>query len=216
MQPDFWHNRWKTDRIGFHQSAFNPYLERFWPALNLAPGTTVLVPLCGKSRDLHWLRAQGHPVLGVELSPVAIAAFFDGHAVVTPLGDHHRLHAGQAHLAGIQIIEGDLFTVPPACFAQVGAFYDRAAIIALPPKLRSRYLDKLATVLPVGAPGIMITIDYPKTEKDGPPFALTNDELVAGLDPYFDRSVLTSSDLTEGNRWNLTRLQELVHAIRRR
>ena len=34
------------------------------------------MPLCGKSLDLLWLAAQGHRVLGVEISPLAVDAFF--------------------------------------------------------------------------------------------------------------------------------------------
>ena len=59
MQPAFWHNRWENDLIGFHQQQVNPYLQQHWPALGIAPGARVLVPLCGKSLDMAWLAAQG-------------------------------------------------------------------------------------------------------------------------------------------------------------
>ena len=34
------------------------------------------MPLCGKSLDLTWLAAQGLRVTGVELSHIAVEAFF--------------------------------------------------------------------------------------------------------------------------------------------
>ena len=33
MQPDFWHQRWADNQIGFHQSAPTPLLLKHWPAL---------------------------------------------------------------------------------------------------------------------------------------------------------------------------------------
>jgi len=46
-------------------------LCQYWQELNLAHDSVVFVPLCGKSRDMLWLREQGHQVLGVELSAIA-------------------------------------------------------------------------------------------------------------------------------------------------
>jgi len=76
MQPEFWLQRWQQGQIGFHRGEGMPLLERHWPALQVAPGGRVLVPLCGKSLDMHWLAAQGHRVLGVEISPLAVQQFF--------------------------------------------------------------------------------------------------------------------------------------------
>jgi len=77
MDPDFWHQRWREGRIGFHQDRPTPLLLEHWPALELTVGSQVFVPLAGKSLDLVWLAAQGYRVLGVELSPLAVAQFFD-------------------------------------------------------------------------------------------------------------------------------------------
>ena len=74
--PTFWHDRWTTGQLGFHEGRPNAHLTRWWPTLGLAANARVLVPLCGKSKDLAWLLAQGHTVVGVELSPIACAAFF--------------------------------------------------------------------------------------------------------------------------------------------
>ena len=75
MQPEFWHDRWDRNQIGFHLQQVNPYLPRLWPALGLEQGGCVLVPLCGKSLDMSWLAANGHEVLGVELTQTAVEQF---------------------------------------------------------------------------------------------------------------------------------------------
>ncbi|MDE2387962.1 MAG: thiopurine S-methyltransferase, partial [Betaproteobacteria bacterium] len=76
MQKEYWQERWNRNDTGFHQTEINPYLREFWQRLQLSPASTVLVPLCGKSLDMLWLRQQGHAVLGVELSTIAAQAFF--------------------------------------------------------------------------------------------------------------------------------------------
>ena len=68
MQPEFWHERWSSHRIGFHRDAPLPLLVTHWPALDLPADSQVFVPLSGKSLDMVWLAEQGHRVLGVELS----------------------------------------------------------------------------------------------------------------------------------------------------
>ncbi|MEA9481868.1 hypothetical protein VC290_16130, partial [Xanthomonas campestris] len=77
MDTDFWLQRWQDGQTGFHQDEVMPLLQKHWPALQLPAHARVLVPLCGKTLDLHWLAAQGHRVLGVEISPLAVTQFFD-------------------------------------------------------------------------------------------------------------------------------------------
>ena len=77
MEKDFWLERWERKETGFHQNEVNPYLRQHWQELHLARDSVVFVPLCGKSRDMLWLRKQGHRVLGVELSAIAVQAFFN-------------------------------------------------------------------------------------------------------------------------------------------
>ncbi|MDD5754757.1 MAG: hypothetical protein PHN45_08410 [Methylococcales bacterium] len=67
-----WLQFWRDQRVDFHQTVVNSLLIKFWSSLNLDYGSRVFVPLCGKSLDMIWLSQQGHEVIGVELSPVAV------------------------------------------------------------------------------------------------------------------------------------------------
>ncbi len=60
MDPDFWHERWKNQDIGFHQPDFHALLQKYWPRLEIPAAAPVFVPLCGKSLDMVWL-AQPRP-----------------------------------------------------------------------------------------------------------------------------------------------------------
>ena len=175
MDPDFWHQRWREGRIGFHQDKPTPLLLEHWPSLALAAGSRVFVPLAGKSLDLVWLAAHGHRVLGAELSPMAVAQFFDEHGLTPQL---HDSRYGRHYRAGeIELICGDVFGLDADVLADCAAVYDRAALIALPPPLRRRYVRELHAQLPVGGHGLLIALEYPLHEKQGPPFAVPEAEV---------------------------------------
>lgn len=177
MHPDFWHQRWQQNQIGFHQDTPTPLLQKHWPALGVPADARVFVPLCGKSLDLAWLAGQGYRVLGVELSQIAVDAFFAEHGLVpeiedTRYGRHHR--AG-----GIELICGDAFGLDAGLLAGCSAVYDRAALVALPPAMRQRYVGELHARLPGGCRGLLITLEYPQQDRDGPPFSVSEDEVRA-------------------------------------
>ncbi len=177
MQPEFWLQRWQNNRIGFHRRQVMPLLQKHWPALQLPAGSRVFVPLCGKSLDMHWLAAQGHRVLGVELSPLAIRQFF-AEAGLEPAVYESRY--GEHFTAGpIEIIRGDAFGLDAELLADVRGVYDRAALVALPTQTRKRYADELCERLPDGSRGLLITLEYPQQERAGPPFSVPESEVHA-------------------------------------
>jgi len=193
MHAEFWLQRWREGRTGFHRGEPLPLLTKHWPELGLPAGSRVLVPLCGKSLDMAWLVAQGHRVLGVELSPLAVAQFFDEHGLAatrhdSPLGTHH--------VAGnIEIIQGDVFGLDDATLATCSGVYDRAAIIALPPPLRERYARELYARLPAGCRGVMVTLDYPQHELEGPPFSVEEAEVRARFGDAWKVELLERRDI---------------------
>lgn len=175
MDPDFWHQRWREGRIGFHQDRVTPLLERHWPSLDLPAGSRVFVPLAGKSLDLAWLASQGQRVLGVELSRLAIEQFFAEHGLTPETRDSTY---GRHYRAGdVELICGDVFDIDAEVLADCTAVFDRAALIALPPELRRRYVDDVYAKLPVYCRGLLVTLEYPQHEKQGPPFSVQEDEV---------------------------------------
>ncbi len=210
MDKAYWLNRWDRQDTGFHQSEVNPYLREFWPRLQLSPASTVLVPLCGKSRDMLWLRQQGHAVLGVELSAIAVHAFF----AENELSPHNNTADRFTRLtaSGIQVLCGDLFDLNPEDTAAVSAVYDRAALVALPPDMRRDYVNHLLRILPLGTQILLVTLDYPQHEMAGPPFAVSLDEVTAHYRNHAEITLLSQHDvLAQTPRFQergLSRLEE--------
>ncbi|MCD9126547.1 thiopurine S-methyltransferase [Luteimonas fraxinea] len=180
MHPEFWHERWSHDLIGFHRDAPLPLLLKHWPALDLAPDTRVFVPLCGKSLDMVWLAEHGHRVLGVELSEMAVRQFFEERDLLPAI---RETAAGRHFVAGAyELIVGDAFALDADVLADCAAVYDRAALIALPPELRRTYAATAWHRLPAASRGLLVTLEYPQAEKAGPPFSVAAAEVHALLD----------------------------------
>lgn len=188
MDPDYWSQRWQEGRVGWHQGAVLPWLQKHWPMLALDRGSRVLVPLCGKSLDMPWLAARGHQVLGIELVPLAIEQFFADNGLQPRVS---RDEVGLTHYTAgsIEVINANVFDVAPATLATCHAIYDRAALIALPPSTRLRYVRHVYASLAPGATGLLITLDYPQHEMPGPPFSVDEQEVRQALsaDWHVDR-----------------------------
>ena len=170
MDPDFWHARWANNQIGFHEGRPNDYLSKYIGRLGVLHGARILVPMCGKSVDMIWLADQGYRVLGVELSPIAVQAFFEENelpAQRSDVGPFTRWQYGP-----IEILCGDFFDLTATEMSGVGAVYDRAALIALPEHLRSAYARHLEAILPPALNHLLVTLDYPQEQMQGPPFSV--------------------------------------------
>lgn len=174
MQPDFWHDRWARQQIGFHEPVPNPLLLRHFSALELRPGARLLLPLCGKTLDIDWLLAQGHAVVGSELSQIAVTALLERVGLaprVEQVGALQRWHADH-----LEVWVGDHFQIDPRRLGAVDAVYDRAALIAMPVSMRPDYAAQLVR-LAGDAPQLLVTLEYDQACVEGPPFSVAEDEL---------------------------------------
>lgn len=205
MEPSFWRERWRTGRIGFHEGKPNERLVRNVGALagpGGAPPARVLVPLCGKTVDLAFLAARvaggardgdrGGAVVGVELVEEAARAFFEEQGLPA-----HRTQDGPLvrwEGGAIEIVVGDFFDVTRAEIGAFDAFFDRAALVALPAELRPRYVAHLRTLLEPGARGLVVSFEH-DADPASPPFSIEERELRA-LYAGCEVALLESEDLS--------------------
>ena len=185
MEPEFWHQRWRENRIGFHQSAPNAMLVKHVGALDLPDGARIFLPLCGKTRDIGWLLSRGVRVAGVELSRVAIDQVFQDLGLspdITELAGITRFSA-----ANLDLLVGDFFALSADQLGPVDASYDRAALVALPQEMRPRYASHMARIT-ARAPQLLICFEYDKSIMPGPPFSVGADELARIYGPHYKLS----------------------------
>ena len=174
MNPEFWHHRWQSNDIAFHGSDANPLLVQHFPALLVHRGGRVFVPLCGKTRDIHWLRDKGYRVVAAELSELAIRELFRELEIEPQISE-----SGQStHYSapGIDVFVGDIFALTHETIGPVDAIYDRAALVALPDGVRGRYAEHLVSITK-NAPQLVIGYEYDQSVMEGPPFSVGADEV---------------------------------------
>lgn len=192
MEPEFWHSKWASGQIGFHEDRPHPLLQTYWPTLELAASARVFVPLCGKSVDLRWLRERGHELVGVELSELAVADFFKANELVPdiqPAADLQCYSAG-----GYTIFCGDYFSLDRKRLGSIDAVYDRAAYIALPPPMRARYSRHLSALSAEPCAQLLITVDYDQQQLKPPPFVVADDEIAAHYASHWTVERLATAD----------------------
>jgi thiopurine S-methyltransferase len=191
MDLDFWRENWEKGQTGFHLKDVNPVLLRHWKDLGLHNSQRVLVPLCGKSVDLSFLRSLGHHVVGLELSPIAVEEFW------LEIGEIPQKTVRQDLIfwasEHIEIIEGDFFKVTPEGIGKPSVVYDRAALVAMPPALQGQYASHLMN-LSQGAPIFLVTFDYRAEDMDGPPFPISRTRLGDLFDDRYDITLIESRD----------------------
>lgn len=212
----FWHRRWARNEIGFHLNEVNPLLRRYWPGLQLAAGTKVLVPLCGKSLDLAWLVEQGFEVLGIELSEKAVEDFFAEQKLSARI---EQQGAFKVYRCGsLEIRCGDFFALTAEDVAGCQGLYDRAALIALPAPMRQCYAEHLSAILGPGCTGLLIVLDYEQAQMEGPPFAVSEAELQASLGDAWEFSLLERASALDEKflQRGLRRMEQNCYRLRRR
>ncbi|KRU22445.1 thiopurine S-methyltransferase [Psychrobacter piscatorii] len=207
MTPEFWHKRWQEKRIGFNQSAVNPLLTEYIDHLDLAVGSRIFVPLCGKSIDMVWLAAQGYDVVGVELVETAVQEFF-AEQNIQPIVSQHvenpdiKCYQGQLvdgdEQRTITLWAADIFALTSTDLGTIDAIYDKAALIALPADMRPDYSEQIRKVSD-NAPQLLITLNYDQSKKDGPPFSINSQQLQQYYGSHYQICKLASEPSSIGS-----------------
>ncbi len=137
-----------------------------------------------------WLAEQGYQVIGVELSQIACDAFFEDNKIpakITKLEDFILYSSGN-----IRIFCGDFFRINQAILGKIDGIYDRAALIALPTKVRQSYSEHLIKLMTEKTVLFLITMMYDQEELQGPPFSVDQEEIIALYAAHFDINQLYS------------------------
>jgi len=212
-----WLDRWKENRIGFHESSINPHLQNWFPRLAPQPGGSVFLPLCGKALDIQWVAQQGYDVIGVELSPIAVEAFFEENQLPfeRSQGDGFAVYRSSR----IRLLQGDFFDLRAHHLEGCGLVYDRAALIAMNPSIRPRYYRHMLSIIPPTCNMLLVTLEYEQSEMSGPPFSVPAEEVRGGYSDAFTIGELDGADIIDQQpRWRnagLSALRESVFGLTR-
>ncbi len=188
MINEDWIDRWDRDNIGFHRLEYNEYLIKYFDKFS-EPENDVLVPLCGKSLDLLYLRDKVNKVIGVELSSKAINSFIEENNLQYEKKENKYFDFYK--IDNIDFFVGDFFNLDIKSDNKVDIF-DRASLVALTSEQRIKYSEKIKTIL--SGKMLLVTLEYPENEKKGPPFSVSEKE-VYSLYKNFNITLLETIDL---------------------
>ena len=189
MESTFWHQRWENNQIAFHETEGNRFLIKHFDQLSLTGRSRIFLPLCGKTRDLHFLMSKGCHVIGVELSEIAIQQLFvelDIKPQIDSIAEFRHYHA-----PGIDIFVGDFFALTSVLIGKIDAVFDRAALVALPTEMRIHYCQHLIKITEK-SPQLLITFEYQQDLMPGPPFSIVTDEVKQHYQSDYQLSLLES------------------------
>ena len=195
MEESFWHQKWERNEIAFHQREANPLLVKYFGDLSLPQGSRVFVPLCGKTRDIHWLLSHGYRVAGAELSKLAVEQLFAELGVepnITVIDSLIRFSADN-----VDIFVGDIFSLSRNLLGQIDAIYDRAALVAFPEPMRDLYSVHLVEITD-HAPQLLVSYEYDQRLLSGPPFSVSAEEVVRRYQESYDLKLLAKVEVEGG------------------
>jgi thiopurine S-methyltransferase len=215
MEHNFWHERWQMNQIGFHRDEIHPHLQQYGSKLGIKSGGRVFVPMCGKTNDMLWLLKQGFQVLGIELSPLAVAAFFAENDLQANIRQQGEFLSYE--MEGLQILCGDFFALQPDDAGKIDAVYDRGALVALPAQMRLDYAAKMAQLLKCDVNILLVALNYPQVEMSGPPFSLSPTEIAKLYQAWCEIDLLANEDVLAQEaalqKRGLTQLHEQVYRL---
>ncbi len=164
-----------------------------------------------------WLAQQGHSIVGIEISEIAVEGFFSEQGMIpkrTSSGPFQRFRSEE-----YELLCGDIFSLERDHIPQMDAVYDRASLVALDVTHRQAYAVLLADLLPAGCKVLLVAMDYPQDEMQGPPYSVPEDEVHTLFGADFQITHLHELDLLQDTeRYSdrgISRLSEHIYMLQR-
>jgi thiopurine S-methyltransferase len=197
MEKEYWLNKWLSEDIAFHEQNINPDLIAYVNTLNLHRGDNILVPLCGKTKDMLWLANEGLHIIGVELSPIACNDFFAEIHVTPQIIEQPKFIRYKYN--NIELLCGDFFDLASTDLPTIHAVYDCKALIALPQEVRKKYVEHVVRCSSSKIKILLLTRET-NCQITPPPYPIDNTEVSLLYHCYFEVQQLKSvliSDIPE-------------------
>lgn len=194
-ENNLWLERWKNKEIGFNQNQENSFLVQYFDKLKLENNSQVLVPLCGKTIDISWLLAQGHAVVGVELSETAVIELFEELNIRPNISKVEELILYSTE--NLKVFVGDIFKVNAEILGKIDAIYDRAALVALTIEIRKEYTEHLRKISN-HAPQLLLCFEYEQSLMNRTPYSVEEQEVKVHYDEHYELELLVRNPIVGG------------------
>lgn len=109
-----------------------------------------------------------------------------------------KYYQGQLSGQTITLWVADIFALLSEDIGSVKAVYDKAALIALPENMRTKYSEHIRKISG-HAPQFIITLTYDQSKKAGPPFSISSEQIQQYYGDNYHISELTSEPTSIGS-----------------
>ncbi|XP_064606936.1 probable thiopurine S-methyltransferase [Liolophura sinensis] len=175
-----WEKRWEKNNIGFHSYSVREILKR--NVDRLVEGREkikILVPLCGKSLDIKWLYDQGHTIVGIECSEMAVKAFFQEQRLEYQA---EGLSKGRGKLyqnsdGKIKLYQMDLFEFTKEDEGLFDAIWDKNSFIAVNKVDRKKYCETILSLMSKDSSYLLDVFNYDPDQFTGPPHNVSRQDV---------------------------------------
>ncbi len=170
-----WNERYHSGDTPWDLSGPTPEFQRILSTGRLPAKGRVLVPGGGRGHDALLFAEKGFEVDLVDFAPDALEAAL--------------IEASQRKLT-VWAYRQDFFDLPAIAYhnASYDIFLEYTFFCAIDPALRARYVETAAALIKPG--GWLLGLFFPlSTDKPGPPFVISEDEVRTLFSPYFELSI---------------------------
>ncbi|XP_038652912.1 probable thiopurine S-methyltransferase isoform X1 [Scyliorhinus canicula] len=216
---EHWIACWEQQKIGFHQDAVHEMLKKHVDVmLNGRKQIRIFFPLCGKAVDMKWLADQGHTVVGVELSEIAVKQFFTDQNlsyIQEPVPGMPGVDVFKTTEGQISLFRCNIFDFSSLIAGQFDGIWDRGSLQALNSPDRQRYSKLLITLMAKGCRYLLDTLVCTKSDFEGLPIKISEAETRDLYGHACNIQLLDSSDTLTGKQklWDMESFIEEVHLI---
>lgn len=159
--PSFWEDVYQRGEAGWDIGGPTPVFRRLLESKQFAPGTIIVLG-AGRGHDAREFARQGFTVTAVDF---AAQAARDMRALAEPD-------------APVEILQADIFDLPPALDGAFDYALEYVCFCAIPPRRRAEYADVVTRLLKPGS--VFIVLAFPLEIRDGgPPFAVSSGEFLS-------------------------------------
>lgn len=175
--PEYWEERFQKENTPWELGEASPTLVELEKVAEFRPGSSVIVPGCGRGQDaLHFCRLN-YQVSAVDWAKPAI--------------EELRVLARRERLS-LEALKADFWAIPASWFHTFDIWVEHTFFCAIDPIDRARYVDQLLNLLKpggdfIGAMFIRNQFEDRSIRGDGgPPFWSTEKEITELFSPHFE------------------------------
>ncbi|XP_038652909.1 probable thiopurine S-methyltransferase isoform X1 [Scyliorhinus canicula] len=219
MTVEDWMTRWEKKHIGFHAKEIHKLLQKYLDmVLKGRKEIRIFIPLCGKSLDIKWLAEQGHTVVGVEVSKIAIKEFFAEQNLSYTQGCVPGIPGAEVFTSSdgcISLFNCNMFDFSSAIAGKFDGIWDRGSLVAINPSDKKRYVELIINLMAKGCNYLLDTFTYDEDKYAGPPFSIPKLVIEDLYGQSCNIQLIQSSDaLTDKQRlWGLDSFTEHIYLI---